>query len=303
MVHIRPVPIPVPGGQHGHYNSNNNNNIVSGESAAGEFSTDENEEEESQTIEKNDDYDDHALLYDKNLDDEDEAYVYKHMRGGIREPVTTNGSGATSTSNVTPSTSNEDYPVASTAGAENSAYNNGEDNDPDGDSNNSGYNAIQNNDHTQDEKRNRVQLHRRQRPRRQVTQVYKPRSSDAVLSCPCCFNIVCMDCQRHRRYMNQFRAMFVMGVVVDWNNTLVYDDINRVLVPKVGYLEEEYQLQQEQQESNKTNRHGTSFEAVKNNGYRTKSEGYYSVECTTCRTQVAALDMTDEVYHFFGCLE
>jgi len=90
---------------------------VSGESAAGEFSTDENEEEESQTIEKNDDYDHHALLYDKNLDDEDEAYVYKHMRGGIREPVTTNGSGATSTSNVTPSTSNEDYPVASTAGA------------------------------------------------------------------------------------------------------------------------------------------------------------------------------------------
>ena len=36
-------------------------------------------------------------------------------------------------------------------------------------------------------------------------EAYRPRRSDAVLSCPCCFNIVCMDCQRHKRYPNQFR--------------------------------------------------------------------------------------------------
>jgi len=30
---------------------------------------------------------------------------------------------------------------------------------------------------------------------------------------------------------------------------------------------------------------------------------YYSVECSECRTQVAALDMNDEIYHFFDCLE
>ena len=105
---------------------------------------------------------------------------------------------------------------------------------------------------------------------RQVVQVYKPRSSDAVLSCPCCFNIVCMDCQRHKRYVNQFRAMFVMGVVVDWNNILVYDDDQQTLVAKIV----------DNQQDNE----------------------YYSVECATCRTQVGALDMTDEVYHFFGCI-
>jgi E2F-associated phosphoprotein len=29
---------------------------------------------------------------------------------------------------------------------------------------------------------------------------------------------------------------------------------------------------------------------------------YYTVCCANCQTQVAALDMTDEVYHFYGCL-
>jgi hypothetical protein len=32
--------------------------------------------------------DHHDLLYDENLDMEDEAYVYRHMRGGIQEKVT-----------------------------------------------------------------------------------------------------------------------------------------------------------------------------------------------------------------------
>ena len=33
-----------------------------------------------------------------------------------------------------------------------------------------------------------------------------------------------------------------------------------------------------------------------------KDEIYYSVHCNGCKTQVAALNMRDEVYHFFGCL-
>jgi len=46
----------------------------------------------------------------------------------------------------------------------------------------------------------------------------KPRSSDAVLSCPCCFHILCMDCQRHEKYSNQYRAMFVIDIAVDWGS-------------------------------------------------------------------------------------
>ena len=51
----------------------------------------------------------------------------------------------------------------------------------------------------------------------------KPRDSDAVLSCPCCFHILCMDCQKHDRYANQFRAMFVIDVKVDWASKWVED--------------------------------------------------------------------------------
>jgi hypothetical protein len=29
---------------------------------------------------------------------------------------------------------------------------------------------------------------------------------------------------------------------------------------------------------------------------------YYTVCCASCQTTVASLDMTDEVYHFYGCL-
>jgi hypothetical protein len=37
----------------------------------------------------------------------------------------------------------------------------------------------------------------------------RPRRSDAVLSCPCCFTPLCYDCQRHDVYLSQYRAMFV----------------------------------------------------------------------------------------------
>ena len=38
--------------------------------------------------------------------------------------------------------------------------------------------------------------------------IVKPRNSDAVLSCPCCLSIVCMDCQQHERYENQYRGEY-----------------------------------------------------------------------------------------------
>ena len=41
------------------------------------------------------------------------------------------------------------------------------------------------------------------------------RVSDAVLSCPACFTTLCLDCQQHELFKNQFRAMFVMNCHVD----------------------------------------------------------------------------------------
>jgi hypothetical protein len=109
-------------------------------------------------------------------------------------------------------------------------------------------------------------------------QLLKPRTSDAVLSCPCCFAIVCMDCQQHERYQNQFRAMFVMNIGVEWNHELIYSQKTKTLIDKPPTPAHHVPLEHHQ------------------------DQVYYSVHCSTCRTQVAALDMEDEVYHFFACL-
>lgn len=157
-------------------------------------------------------------LYDANLDEEDESYVYKHMRSGLEENLTVvhNEMGVKKTKTVS---------------------------------------------------------------------VLKPRHSDAQLQCPCCFQIVCMDCQRHERYFNQFRAMFVMGITVDWNSKLVYDELQQALVTKLSDTE----IIESSDDSSKS---------------QNVADGdYFSVLCANCSTQVAVLDMKDEVYHFHGCLE
>ncbi|KAI4370749.1 hypothetical protein MLD38_019063 [Melastoma candidum] len=43
------------------------------------------------------------------------------------------------------------------------------------------------------------------------------RTTDAVLSCPGCFTTLCLECQRHEKYLTQYRAIFVMNceVVLD----------------------------------------------------------------------------------------
>mmetsp|Transcript_9618 Transcript_9618/g.20840 ORF Transcript_9618/g.20840 Transcript_9618/m.20840 type:complete len:291 (+) Transcript_9618:85-957(+) len=195
------------------------------------------------------------LLYDENLDEEDEAYVYKHMRGGIREAVTIN-------------TASKKDPVSTAPWA-----------------NTPGLADERETNNPLDEKRRAC--------REQVVQMYKPRNSDAVLSCPCCFNIVCMDCQKHKRYANQYRAMFVMGVTVDWNHILVHDEVSRALVSKIATHNEVGEAVDEYNSS--------TYE--KNPLLRAKDGEYYAIECATCGTQVAALDMRDEVYYFHGCLE
>ena len=40
---------------------------------------------------------------------------------------------------------------------------------------------------------------------------WQGRKSDAILSCPGCLTTVCIDCQQHAVFENQFRAMFTMN--------------------------------------------------------------------------------------------
>lgn len=180
-------------------------------------------------------------LFDDQADDEDEAYVYKHLRSGVEECVTVRNKAA------------------------------------DGE-----------NDPTSPIQRKRLN-------------VLKPRNSDAVLSCPCCFNIVCMDCQQHEYYQNQYRAMFVIGIAVRWDLKLLYDESERSLV----------QVAVSETDGVKTHQGpyrvpilGSDQNESSNDSNNNEHNGviYYTVCCANCQTTVAALDMSDEVYYFSGCL-
>nr|XP_045583329.1 uncharacterized protein LOC123746098 isoform X1 [Procambarus clarkii] len=46
--------------------------------------------------------------------------------------------------------------------------------------------------------------------------------SDAVLNCPACLTTLCMDCQRHEVYHNQYRAMFVFNCNVNMMENLTF---------------------------------------------------------------------------------
>jgi len=150
--------------------------------------------------------------------------------------------------------------------------------------------------------------------------VTKPRNSDAVLSCPCCLSIVCMDCQRHERHKNQYRAMFVMNIVVRWDIKLRHDAEHGQLIP----FEESHPVPSSIikdagsttstgiSNNHRVERSATARIVVEdhpdNNQQQQQDDNdeddvyYYKVCCANCQTQVASLDMTDEVYHFYGCV-
>ncbi|XP_028395987.1 E2F-associated phosphoprotein-like [Dendronephthya gigantea] len=104
-------------------------------------------------------------------------------------------------------------------------------------------------------------------------------TSDAMLACPACLTTLCVDCQRHDIYKQQFRAMFVMNCKVVADETLRYED------------------KKQKKKSSKKNKQpdaGVSLEK--------ESELYNPVQCTSCNTEVAVFDK-DEVYHFFNVVE
>lgn len=112
-----------------------------------------------------------------------------------------------------------------------------------------------------------------------TSQKPKARHSDAVLSCPYCFTTVCMDCQRHSKKKSRFRAMFVMNVGVEWERPLVYN--------------EELDLLEDKKKE--------PFITATTCSVEKEGHTFYKVFCNNCRTEVASLDVDEEVYHFDGC--
>ncbi|KAI0528722.1 hypothetical protein KFK09_001264 [Dendrobium nobile] len=104
----------------------------------------------------------------------------------------------------------------------------------------------------------------------------KGRTSDAVLSCPACFTTLCFDCQRHEKYVTQYRAMFVV------NCTVRTDQILR-------------EPSKRKRKSKKLIDSGKIQQDLHNDVI------FRPVCCSVCSTEVGAFDK-DEVYHFINVI-
>ncbi|XP_008787054.2 E2F-associated phosphoprotein isoform X2 [Phoenix dactylifera] len=104
----------------------------------------------------------------------------------------------------------------------------------------------------------------------------KGQSSDAVLSCPACFTTLCLDCQRHEKYVTQYRAMFVLNCKV-----------------KIDQI-----LRQGKRKSRKPKGRMSSNKSPENLEHDVV---FRPVCCSVCSTEVGVFD-GDEVYHFFNVI-
>lgn len=247
-----------------HLSSDDDSNSTSNSSIA-----DQQQQQRSHYTNKNN-HNAFSNLYDPNGDEEDEAYVYKHLRGGVEEVVKLELAAAAATQPTNNKTQSPPTNDCSTNHAMQSHPHSSSLllSSPPSSSSSSSLNQTQ------------------------TMSILKPRHSDAILSCPCCFQIVCMDCQRHEKYTNQYRAMFVMNIGVDWNHVLDYSDHKQ---------KQQQELEEEEPNAYKRfNQDAMDHCCIENT--KEATHVYYSVHCLQCKTEVAALGMHDEVYHFFGCL-
>ncbi|KAJ4710476.1 E2F-associated phosphoprotein-like [Melia azedarach] len=100
-------------------------------------------------------------------------------------------------------------------------------------------------------------------------------SSDAVLSCPACFTTLCLECQRHEKYLTQYRAIFVVNCKIESGQV-------QQITPKP--------------KKGKRRRESREYEANP-----AGDELFKPVSCSVCSTKVGVIDK-DEVYHFFNVL-
>eukprot|EP00042_Codosiga_hollandica_P024583 m.104605 g.104605 ORF g.104605 m.104605 type:complete len:329 (-) comp51603_c0_seq1:125-1111(-) len=107
-------------------------------------------------------------------------------------------------------------------------------------------------------------------------------NSDAILNCPACMNILCLDCQQHDTYKTQFRAMFVVNCLIVRTEQLSFKPVRqpgRKRRPKDAGEET----------------------AQPDFGNSSADELFNPVKCSECGTVVAMYD-AEEVYHFFNVI-
>ncbi|XP_054758343.2 E2F-associated phosphoprotein-like [Lytechinus pictus] len=107
--------------------------------------------------------------------------------------------------------------------------------------------------------------------------------TDAILNCPACMTTLCIDCQRHELYTNQYRAMFVMNCCIVRSEQLRYPESKN------------------KKKWRKKRRHEGGEVDEEDGGASTGDELFHPVKCAICNTEVAVLDK-QEIYHFFNVL-
>ena len=155
------------------------------------------------------------------------------------------------------------------------------------------FTQVAQDDRGEQEKEDNKNLHNLEK---KVSVIGKPRHSDAILSCPYCFNIVCMDCQKHERFSNQYRAMFVMNIAVCWDNPQSYDSHSQQLRPRNLLPSNLSYSPVNASVSDRKSSH-VQFATIPE-----EEKMYYFVQCDNCSTGVAVLDNDEELYHFIDCV-
>ncbi|XP_031372931.1 E2F-associated phosphoprotein isoform X2 [Punica granatum] len=105
-------------------------------------------------------------------------------------------------------------------------------------------------------------------------------ATDAVLSCPACFTTLCLECQRHEKYVTQYRAIFVVNCKVE-TERVVYER-NRA-------------------RPGRAKRGRQTAEVDAEVGGAISNESFKHVCCSVCCTEVGVID-EEEVYHFYNVL-
>lgn len=110
--------------------------------------------------------------------------------------------------------------------------------------------------------------------------------SDARLSCPYCFTLLCTECQRHQTYWNQFRAVFVKNC-----NVLKQKEI------KYRTDESMHELTKRKPKNERIRPWEYVDTILVEDEHNFEQEIYYPVHCGVCDTEVGIMD-EEGIYHF-----
>ncbi|KAH7472249.1 E2F-associated phosphoprotein [Phytophthora ramorum] len=116
--------------------------------------------------------------------------------------------------------------------------------------------------------------------------------TDATLCCPCCFVTVCMVCERHATYTNQYRATAAINCRVKKDEILTYTS-------EGSHVPASLPFHKRQNLAACGNR--ASITTGQQIARLLQEDEFYPVACSDCGTMVGVYDQNQQ-YHFFNAL-